>query len=375
VQGTDVDNADKMKSECLQYAQPGLSHSNMNSTIQGSCLLSAKFLDNSCSLLLADHSGMLADLPGFSPSCGSMNTYTRSQENLDVSFDLSEDTATNQKSEIFNNHKTQGSLLQDIYGIINQLKNLLKEDISKLKANFESKLCIVEENLVEGLKLRHNLMQSSVDGRLHAIEENSHEHSNMMANIESKLSAIEECMSRIPEFGEVICKHSIVQPLEVAKMRTTSLTTIPEETIAMTKDPVAGISSTQDETPQHEHEQKKTYAGSNAIFEDRLSKAENNIDQISSLLDGIEARLSDSVDQMLKKKLTESMHRISTEKSTSIGSMASSLHASEASDAALHSAVEALMRADYFVPPVKENLMRETMTGVGGLEKHQDANA
>jgi len=247
---TGVDEEDQMKTGSSQDA------------VKGSSRKAVNFAEDRCCHTQAVH----ADF-AFSKSMtgGSL-------EHVDISLDTSQGTMTDRSDKGVSLSNMHGSVLEQIHEIISQLKMLLKQDIAKLKADFERRLCVVEDTIVEGVKLRHHLMQTSVDTKLCAIEDNTHEHARMIVNIESRLSAIEECMFCCPEFAEVTHQHSIVQKDKCVRMRTicrhksdqreeiTNLTTIPEDSIA--EDPVVGISLTRNES-----EQENQHGNSKSVFE------------------------------------------------------------------------------------------------------------
>jgi len=398
VQSTEGANEDRTKK--LESPEAWHMHSKgmVTSPLQSNRLASTICVD-SLSPILADNSGVDCSR---SMSCCSR----KSQEYVDTSLDMSPigrgsrirhisqnsllHATMNEGDKICSNPKAQSGLLEQIHEIVNQLNTVLKDDIARLKANFESKLYYVEENLIESVKLRHNLMQTSVYSRLSAVDDNTLEHERIMTKMESRLKAVEESLSFVPELRELIRQHFMVQQQEVAKMKIhhhkaeqkeeiTNLMSIPEDRIAVTEDTLAGISKphTTDESEQVEPEQKPMHASSNINLEQRLSRAEGNIDVIATMLGNIETRLCKAVEGILQRKLTEIM-QMSSEMSTCVGSMESSRQVSESSYVGVASAAEALTKADHCIAHLKDmtsscdNVVVKSLTRPCGLQHHEE---
>jgi len=300
-----------------------------NFSVESNRILASNLAESGSCCTQADHLGVR------SMSCFSMNGHN---------------------SQAFNRHTPHSTALEEIYTVITQLKNLLKEDIATLRANFDSKLRAVEDNLIEGVKLQHNLMQTSFEWRVCAVQQHSREHANVIASIEDRLSAIEESRFCASQLQEAIAPPHQTQKEKVAKTMVANLTTIPEDQIALTEELVCDIpvAHAQEVMQQDGAEHKAKHTASKVLFEHRLSKAEGNIDLCTSLLNSIEARILNAVQDMLLSRAMGCKGTMSTAYSTCMNSSASSPQSSDASDAALSPLQDTPTKADHPAPVADE---------------------
>jgi len=272
-----------------------------------------------------------------SVSCSNISTNVDSSKSLGSlgdTVDLSKAVKTDCANELLDPLGTHRHILQKVHELIDKSKTSHNENMSRLKDNFESRFCAMETFM----KLQHNLLQTTFDNRICALEEKQHDifklqgnierrfaaHEDVMAenlkfqrSIERRLSANEEVLASVPELQEFNRRHNsdkrdMAQATASIELQLHCL----EEHVRCLSDDVSRASSedkreikkthpalvvkhavtrghTKDSIQKVEMESKLT-TGSNIPFEQRLLTVESNINLIVSILKSMEAKLAES---------------------------------------------------------------------------------
>lgn len=302
------------------------------------------------------------------------------------------------------------SLLEKILEIISQLKISQKQDVETLKANFDSKLGAIEKNLTESAQLQLSSLQTNFDSRLCAFEKSGQEYAEMSVRISNRLIAIEERLASLPEFCELIQQLRIDQKDDVANVKTnvenrlrdleehigsifsqeiheaiykhkqeqnkdiTSLRMMLQDRVTVTHRTMIGhvVTPVRGDTLQHEHDRERDVAipqGTADNIEHRMRVAEDNIDLITSILKGMEAKLPPVDGEVPECEATENMLLKSNENDTNINYIEVSQQACESS-CVIHPAKDALEFCQYDAAHVVDKAPNDQPQGVQSCAAH-----
>lgn len=197
------------------------------------------------------------------------------------------------------------SILDMFSEIINRLKMEHKEDIKRLKAQFDSKLGCVEK------KITQSILQPNFESRLLALECAVQKSEDVGPKFDSRLSAVEDSMALLAELRELIHQHSSELNKEIQTIKTNITKAlfrieeqigigsmnglqhsmhkdgsayIFEDRAAGVQDAISRMSFTQ--IPSNKTHQKPEQGGrpQNSTMAQRLCVVEGNVDLITSIL-------------------------------------------------------------------------------------------
>lgn len=242
-----------------------------------------------------------------------------------------QDTRPDQAGGVHETNKTHGNVMEGIYETIKGLR----EETQQMKITLESKLCALERNLMDSVRLKLNLMRNDFDIRVCAIETDWKEHAAMKAALESRLSAMDlhstdhneavtkmktDMENRFRSVEEQIGRAvSLIQKDSIHKDKTdqtetiTKLKSVLEGRLAGMRHRHASDSKAVKETMQE------------GELNHRIGMVEGNIDLIASILRSMESKITNFVEEGPTKPGTEDMHtNRSKATSTNSGSSESS---------------------------------------------------
>jgi len=184
---------------------------------------------------------------------------------------------TDQASNVSDIQKEDTRLLQRSHDIIDQLKNELKKDITKIEARLESQLHASLRELAERAKLQE-VWRTQVDNRLCVLEEHKQDLVKMIADFETRSSALEGRLAALPGLSQFRQYSSEVKQ-EVARTKTDM-----EDKVYQLGDQLGVLHETIGVLHETIHQHKVTYTESitylKATLEDKVAVMQQGLHSI-----------------------------------------------------------------------------------------------
>jgi len=228
----------------------------------------------------------------------------------DWSSDVNNIRRVNPTGKFTSSHNFDTGLVRVVHELIDHMKTEQREELEKVKAQFEVKVLLVEKKLEESM-----LLQTNFDSKLSALERRELESREVTANFRGRLSSIEgtiggSSLSQVCELkANLDHRLSELEALtyQIPKLQEPGPKAEAEQTTglanrrAIFEDSTAGMNSLETTTKKNMDLQafgeKESLEDLKLTFEHRFCSAESNIDLIAMILKRVDKKLSDICQQ------------------------------------------------------------------------------